>query len=39
MGLAAALRLDLAVWPIRLDTFLRRGLFPADLIAACLGGF
>ena len=32
-------RLDLALRPIRLDTFLRRGLFPAVLIAACLGGF
>ena len=32
-------RLYLAPWPIRPDTFLRRGLLPAILIAACLGGF
>ena len=32
-------RLYLALWPIRPDRFLRRGLFPAVLIAACLGGF
>ena len=32
-------RLYLALWPIRPDRFLRRDLFPAVLIAACLGGF
>ena len=31
-------RLYLALWPIRPDTFLRSGRFPAVLIAACLGG-
>jgi hypothetical protein len=30
--------LYLALWPLRLDTFLRRGRFPAVLIAACLCG-
>ena len=32
-------RLYLVLWPIRPDKFLRRGLFPAVLRAACLGGF
>ena len=32
-------RLDLALRPIRLDTLLRRDVFPAVLEAACLGGF
>ena len=32
-------RLYLALRPIRLDTLLRRGLFPAVMVAACLGGF
>jgi hypothetical protein len=31
--------LDLALRPMRLDTLLRRGLFPAVVVAACLGGF
>jgi hypothetical protein len=39
MGLDALRRLYLALWPIRLDTFLGGALFPAVLIAACLGGF
>ena len=39
MGLDALRRLYLALWPIRLDALLGRGLFPAVLRAACLGGF
>ena len=38
MGLDVPRRLCLALWPLRLDTFLRRGRFPAVLIAACLCG-
>jgi len=32
-------RLYLALRPIRLDTLLRRDVFPAVLVASCLGGF
>ena len=32
-------RFYLALYPIPPDRFLRRGPFPAVLIAACLGGF
>jgi hypothetical protein len=39
MGLDALRRLYLALWPIRLDALLGRGLFPAVLRAACLGRF